>query len=162
MNWCCPSTDSQTSINDKICCPCWQDIGKRHDYPNVSCFFFKKIVKDKLCILFWTDSNINSGYKLAEVHRPARENLIEKVVGGNPRLWHGRIAEGNVQCFCWKQDHIHCQSRTQHGKWQDSAVSKCLRLRGWMCACMLSRFSHARLCDAMDCSPPGSSVHGIL
>ena len=27
---------------------------------------------------------------------------------------------------------------------------------------MLSRFSRVRLCDAMDCSPPGSSVHGIL
>ena len=27
---------------------------------------------------------------------------------------------------------------------------------------MLSCFSHVRLCDPMDCSPPGSSVHGIL
>ena len=26
-------------------------------------------------------------------------------------------------------------------------------------ACMLS---HVRLCDPLDCSPPGSSVHGIL
>ena len=31
-----------------------------------------------------------------------------------------------------------------------------------MCACMLSRFSHVRLCDPVDCSSPGSSVHGIL
>ena len=31
-----------------------------------------------------------------------------------------------------------------------------------MHACMLSHFSHARLHDPMDCSPPGSSVHGIL
>ena len=23
-------------------------------------------------------------------------------------------------------------------------------------------FSHVQLCDSMDCSPPGSSVHGIL
>ena len=29
-------------------------------------------------------------------------------------------------------------------------------------ACMLSRFSGVQLCYAMDCSPPGSSVHGIL
>ena len=29
-------------------------------------------------------------------------------------------------------------------------------------ACMLGRFSHARFCDAMDCSPPRSSVHGLL
>ena len=28
--------------------------------------------------------------------------------------------------------------------------------------CMLSRFSRVRLCDAMDCSLPASSVHGIL
>ena len=26
----------------------------------------------------------------------------------------------------------------------------------------LSCFSHVRLCDPMDCSPPGSSVHEIL
>ena len=31
-----------------------------------------------------------------------------------------------------------------------------------MCVCMLSRFSHVRLCDPVDHSPPGSSVHGIL
>ena len=29
-------------------------------------------------------------------------------------------------------------------------------------ACVLSRFSGVRLCDPMDRSPPGSSVHGIL
>ena len=29
-------------------------------------------------------------------------------------------------------------------------------------ACMLSHFCHVWLCDPMDCSPPGSSVHGIL
>ena len=28
-------------------------------------------------------------------------------------------------------------------------------------ACVLSRFSHVRLCDPVDCSPPGSSVRGI-
>ena len=31
-----------------------------------------------------------------------------------------------------------------------------------MHACMLSRFSHVPLCDPVDSSPPGSSVHGIL
>ena len=29
-------------------------------------------------------------------------------------------------------------------------------------ACMLSCFSHVRLCNPRDCNPPGSSVHGIL
>ena len=28
--------------------------------------------------------------------------------------------------------------------------------------CVLSRFSHVRLCDPVDCSPPGFSVHGIF
>ena len=28
-----------------------------------------------------------------------------------------------------------------------------------VCVCLLS---HARLCETMDCSPPGSSVHGIF
>ena len=31
------------------------------------------------------------------------------------------------------------------------------RLLPWMCAC-----AQSTLCDPMDCSPPGSSVHGIL
>ena len=32
----------------------------------------------------------------------------------------------------------------------------------WNCACMLSCFSHVWLCGPMECSRPGSSVHGIL
>ena len=32
----------------------------------------------------------------------------------------------------------------------------------WKKQCMPSGFSCVRLCDPMDCSPPGSSVHGIL
>ena len=28
--------------------------------------------------------------------------------------------------------------------------------------CVLSGFNHVQLCNVMDCSPPGSSVHGIL
>ena len=31
-----------------------------------------------------------------------------------------------------------------------------------VCACVLSRFSHVQLCHPMDCSLPGSSVHGIF
>ena len=43
-----------------------------------------------------------------------------------------------------------------------------LLLLGWMipllcvCVCVLVMLSHVQLCNAMDCSPPGSSVHGIL
>ena len=31
-----------------------------------------------------------------------------------------------------------------------------------VCACILSHFSHVTLWNPMDCSPPGSFVHGIL
>ena len=31
-----------------------------------------------------------------------------------------------------------------------------------LCTCVLSHFSRVRLCNPTDCSPPGSSVHGIL
>ena len=31
-----------------------------------------------------------------------------------------------------------------------------------MCVCVLATQSCLTLCDSMDCSPPGCSVHGIL
>ena len=31
-----------------------------------------------------------------------------------------------------------------------------------VCVCMLSHFRCVWLCDPMDCSPPGSSAHGII
>ena len=36
-----------------------------------------------------------------------------------------------------------------------------LNLRRWRCRCMCA-LSCLTLCDLMDCSPPGSSVHGIF
>ena len=43
-------------------------------------------------------------------------------------------------------------------------MKKKTRLRSYHTAhvCGLSRFSHVRLFATLDCSPPGSSVHGIL
>ena len=32
----------------------------------------------------------------------------------------------------------------------------------WYCVCVLVSHSCSTLCDPMNCSPPGSSVHGIL
>ena len=36
---------------------------------------------------------------------------------------------------------------------------RCVGVRMCVCVCVLSR---VRICNPMDCSPPGSSVHGIL
>ena len=38
----------------------------------------------------------------------------------------------------------------------------CFCIDPGLCACMLSHFSRVRLCDPMDYSLPGSSVHGII
>ena len=46
-----------------------------------------------------------------------------------------------------------------------SVIPQCVwlpPLSFYICMCMLSHFSRVRLCDPMDRSPLGSSVHGIL
>ena len=45
------------------------------------------------------------------------------------------------------------------GRWCISVPKKCL---AWVGMLVLSRFSHVRLCDPIDGSPPGSPVPGIL
>ena len=66
----------------------------------------------------------------------------------------------------WKQIHRLTGLKTNHqrGKvcvWgginQEFEINMCI-----LCACMLSHFSHVELCDPMDCSLTGSSVHRIL
>ena len=41
-------------------------------------------------------------------------------------------------------------------------VKVCVKLPVNVCVCVLVAKSCPTLCDPMDCSPPGSSVHGIL
>ena len=47
--------------------------------------------------------------------------------------------------------HLPCHS----SQWEN-----CVSRNSWVCACMLSHLSCVQLCDPVDCSPPGSSVHG--
>ena len=47
------------------------------------------------------------------------------------------------------------QSRTWLDDWTPT-------IHVYLCACVLSFFSYVRLCDLLDCSPSGSSVHGAL
>ena len=47
-------------------------------------------------------------------------------------------------------------TKTRITRWK----KKCSR--DILCVCVLSCFRRVRLCDPMDCSPPGSPVHGIL
>ena len=43
-----------------------------------------------------------------------------------------------------------------------TVVCVCACVYVYVCVCVLVMLSHVQLCNAMDCSPPGSSVHGIL
>ena len=44
----------------------------------------------------------------------------------------------------------------------DQSSDYCVYMHAWVCAGVLSRFQCVRLLHPMVCSPPGSSVHGIL
>ena len=68
--------------------------------------------------------------------------------------------EYNNTGMCWMEE----------GWWNDRRVEHLVCLLGCMlhesryCACMTAKLfqSCPSLCDTMDCSPQGSSVHGIL
>ena len=73
-----------------------------------------------------------------------------------PVIWHTQVGiDGHVD--------------TQE-KWMPiSGSSKIIRRKGWLfsyvfcvCMCVKPLLSCPTLCDPMDCSLPGSSVHGIL
>ena len=89
--------------------------------------------------------NINSGYNLAEVHRPARASLIEMRGMREPKIMAWKNSWRTCPVFLLEGG-SHSLS-IQHPTWwmQHSAVSKCLQLWGQMCACMLSRFSRVWL-----------------
>ena len=57
-----------------------------------------------------------------------------------------------IAVFWWGETLKLCP---QHTASQPHRCDLCMRA-----VCVLSHFSHVRLCDPMDCSPPGSSVHG--
>ena len=73
-----------------------------------------------------------------------------------PVIWHTQVG---------MDDHVHTQE-----KWLSiSGSPKTIRRNGWLfshvlcvCMCVKPFQSCLTLCDPMDCSPPGSSVHGIL
>ena len=54
------------------------------------------------------------------------------------------------------------QFSTDSGFWAHRECKNNPTRSPYLHACVLSCFSCVRLCDSMDCSSPGSSVHGIL
>ena len=62
----------------------------------------------------------------------------------------------------YKLENILCSILHNSNNWpQLNGKKPTLELRT-VCSCELSHFSYVRLCDSMGCSPPGSSIHGIL
>ena len=58
--------------------------------------------------------------------------------------------------FCFGQSTLHFF----HPLWHIMLAHPSLACEVSLCVWVLSHFSHVRLCDPMDCSPLGSSVHG--
>ena len=68
------------------------------------------------------------------------------------------FVEGSVE---GNKNHDQEQKKETEGSQREKAKPRRARaIRG--CACAKSLQSCLTLCDPMDCSPPGSSVHGIL
>ena len=70
---------------------------------------------------------------------PDRMAIIKKLT--NSKCWRGCVEKGNL-LHCW---------------WECKLVQPL-----WRTICATSLHPRPTLCDPMDCSPPGSSVHGIL
>ena len=87
---------------------------------------------------------------------------------GSSSSWRGREGEGvrrwrsgcfwilGIQHPLWKWSRKHQQSKPKARVRITPCVCVCV------CVCVLVDQSCLILCDPMDCSPPGSSVHGIL
>ena len=56
----------------------------------------------------------------------------------------------------------HADHKTNLSKFKNEIIPTIFSDDLCLCACAKSLHSFLNLCDPMDCSPPGSSVHGIL
>ena len=89
-------------------------------------------------------------WALSSGHRKALEGWwVEK--------WHGQILILEVSPWlqCWEEFH---EAILEAESWVTRIF---LQSRGEICACSVAQ-SCLTLCDPLDCSPPCSSVHGIL
>ena len=93
--------------------------------------------------------------------------MKDKATGS--RIGKARLSESNADllsvkeqlCDLQKPSHIPDQPLTTHTpmNWRQWG-HRLAQLCAVVCACCC--FNHFWLCDARDCCPPGSSVHGIL
>ena len=109
--------------------------------------------------------NVRGNGKVSQEHWD-KERIMTELLS---ELLKGQCADWNLGC--------HCISRVRNKKAVSVRLPFCLLqwpagLRVCVCTCMSLPFhkwseseaaqSSLTLCDFMDCSPPGSSVHGIL
>ena len=77
--------------------------------------------------------------------------------------WHHILMMRQMEKKCWFQDKFTI-IKTQYYCMENVCVYVCVCM--CVCVCMrahtLCRFSRVWLCNLIDCSLPGSSVHGIL
>ena len=72
-----------------------------------------------------------------------------------------KAMHSNQRAACTAIETQHSQKSTSAQLYRKTAARCCLTPQN-VHLCALHRFSRVWLCDPMDCSPPGSSVRGIL
>ena len=85
-------------------------------------------------------------------------------LNGRESGWTPGVGDGQGGLACCDSWGRKESDTTERLNWTDSYIYVyiCLCVCVCICMCLLSCFSHVRLCDPLDCSLPGSSVHGIL
>ena len=112
----------------------------------------------------WTTSTAHAFCSMQSCSVPGSSNILQ------PAAHSGQQLPGkSLRWFCCRVPlvrHFLVSSSPQHaqgwisGKFQWASFQQVPLV--CVCVCILSHFSSPTLWAPMDCSPPGSSVHGIL
>ena len=89
--------------------------------------------------------------------RNEMDGWMDGCEGGRKKDWKkGRMEEGAKEEMQWKR------KKPSSGLWTPSLLLLLYHTRWWSKVNILAAQLYLTLCDPMNCSPPGSSVHGIL
>ena len=76
----------------------------------------------------------------------------------NNKCWQECGEKGTLVYWWWERKLVQPLWKTVWRFLKKLKIKLCV----CMCVCVYQSLSHVQLCDLMDCSLPGSSIHGIL
>ena len=131
----------------KVCLPYWTQLCKATDL-----FCLIPAVSTSLSTYHW-EGEEGRGKRWAEKW----DGWMDGCEGGRKKDWKkGRMEEGAKEEMQWKR------KKPSSGLWTPSLLLLLYHTRWWSKVNILAAQLYLTLCDPMSCSPPGSSVHGIL